>query len=498
MGLYQIRHSLFWPYYNKVYRRLRVFEDATNKALATEKIEARIRLAGIAAQRAIYQATGYYASPDLEKIYLEIAATLPDVKCSPVDDSVLHVMTQAYESGGHTRVVQRWIDLSKKDEKHDVVVLNEEQYEIPKWLYNTVLTRNGHVIRFDEKDILKRAIRLRELAANYERIILHVHMDDPTALIAFGVESFTTPIIYFNHADHLFWLGVSIADVVADLRCDHISYSRRNVSKSYTLGIPCAPMKEKTSTDKNAIRRELGIPENDFVLITTGMPIKYRHVGDNCLCKQFVEIVKKEKDVSCYAIGPDFDTEYWQWANDVSNGKIHPLGVIHDKTLYQKYLLAADLYVGSYPYPGYTSTMDAVQYGLPFVQLLMYNRYNGFLEISPDDKPSSCLCYTTKELINRVIALKRDKTEYDNALLTSQKWAHNYVSQEQWQMRLYDMYSQCPKQHHIHPFEIIRGKHVIIDDDVCLLGLLYEKEKFDIHNPLMRKLANAWLRIKGL
>lgn len=497
MSLFKFRHSVFWPYFYKVYQHKRNFEEMVAKAEAAPSLEKRMELAQEAISYALLKPTGYYASPALEKIFLEAASEIPDVKCTPIDKTVLHVITRALSSGGHTRVAQRWINLSKVEERHDIVLLEQEQEPIPQWLKESAEAHHGTIIQFEKMDIMSRAFQLRKLATKYQRIILHVNMDDPTAIIAFGTETFTTPIIFFNHADHLFWVGVSIADIVADLRCDHISYSRRAVAKSYNLGIPCAPMQSSEKYDKATIRKELGIPLDDFVLVTTGSAYKYKPLGRNSLCKQLVEVVKREGNVSCYAIGPSKDG-VWEDAYNESNGKVHPLGVLKEKKLYTKYLQAADLYVGSYPYRGYTSTMDAVQCGLPYVQLLMSRSITKFLVLNQEFDQSRCLCHTTRELVDKIIRVKHNTEERDALWQTSKQWADLYMQPDAWQQRLYDMYDQCPKQHHIHTFELVQGKHVMIDDNMCIIGLLIEKDTFEFENRILRLLARMWMRIMGV
>lgn len=498
MTLIDFKNSNLIPYAQKVYRRMKVFERFVKDAQSATLLDEKLDLAQKAVSFAVYRPTGYYASPELEQIYLGIAASLPDVKCTPTKNTVLHVMTQAYKSGGHTRVVQRWIDMSKDDEKHDIIILNQKDYEVPQWLEDSAVGHNGSILCINEEDLLKRASILRQYAAKYERIILHVHMDDPTALIAFGVTSFTTPIIFFNHADHLFWLGVSIADMVAELRYDHISYSRRNVNRSYVLGIPCTSSVVKNDVDKKSIRRELGISDVDFVLVTTGSEIKYAPIGAYSLCNQLVEIVKRDPNVLCFAIGPSLSAEDWKWAYEETNGRIQPLGEIKDKELYQKYLNTGDLYIGSYPFISYTATMDAVQYGMPFVQRLMNKHQSHFLVLDPNIDQTLNLCHSGKELVNRVLMLKQKKSDYESLSQSSLIWLESYSNREKWRKRLYDMYEQCPETHSIHPFRIERGKQVRIDDDVCLNGLMYEKNMFEIQNPFMQSIANAWLRMRGV
>lgn len=477
---------------------MKTFEQMVQKAVKARTLEERMELAQMAVDFAEYHPTGYYASPELEGIFLETAATLPDVECKPEHGTVLHVLTKAYPRGGHTRVAQRWMDLSEAEEKHFVVLLHQEDVAVPDWLEATAKKHKGQLIRFDESDMLKRAKLLRELASTFERIVLHIHPDDPAALIAFGVESFTTPIIFFNHADHLFWLGVSIADMVADLRFDHFSYTRRDVARSYTLGIPCAPFELNTTFDKAAIRRELGISEDAYVLVTTGSEFKYMPIGGNSLCNQLVEITHKEPKAICYAIGPSMTNREWQWAHEASGGKIYPLGVVSDKELYKKYLQAADLYVGSYPYGGYTAMMDAVQCGLPFVQMMPTRQEKTMLLLQPDVDQSKNLCYTTKDLVKRILSAIHDKVKYDEILETSMLWAKDLMNQQHWQDRLYELYAACPKNHAIHEFECKRGKQVWIDDELCLLGMMYAKADMEPNRKILRQLAHVWMRLKGM
>lgn len=477
---------------------MKTFERMVQEAVNAPTLTEQMALALEAVRFAKFHPTGYYASSKIEGIFLEAAATLPNVECVQEKGTMLHVMTQAYTSGGHTRVVQRWMDLSKPDEKHDVVLLNQEKEEVPIWIEETALKHKGSVIHIDESNILKRAVKLRKLAANYERIILHIHMDDPTAIIAFGDESFTVPVIFFNHADHMFWLGVSISDIVADLRFDNISYTHRNVRKSYILGIPCSTSKLINVTDKTVIRQELGIPQDDFVIISTGSAFKYTRLGRNSLPIQLIDIVNNETDVSCYVIGPDKSSDYWQKAFEATRGKIHPLGIIKNNELYLKYLLSADLYIGSYPYPSYTATLEAVQCNMPYLQLLVTRHQNFDLRISPTIDVSRCTCHSTEKLVKRVLEVIRNKNEYVELLGISMQWAEDYSNKEQWQQRLCEMYDKCPKTHSIYSFSIERGKHVCIDDNDCMIGLLHDKENFEFKNRFLRRLAHGWMRMKGV
>ena len=51
-------------------------------------------------------------------------------------------------------------------------------------------------------------------------------------MLAFADESGLPPVLFLNHADHLFWLGTSVADLVLNLRdaATDISIARRGVA----------------------------------------------------------------------------------------------------------------------------------------------------------------------------------------------------------------------------------------------------------------------------
>ena len=97
---------------------MKTFETMVAKATSASTLERRMELAQNAVWYAAYHGTGYYASPKLERIFLEAARRIPQVPCKPQKNTVLHVMTQAYGRGGHTRVVQRWINMSNEKKKH--------------------------------------------------------------------------------------------------------------------------------------------------------------------------------------------------------------------------------------------------------------------------------------------------------------------------------------------------------------------------------------------
>lgn len=70
-------------------------------------------------------------------------------------------------------------------------------------------------------------------------VVLHIHPHDPVAPLAFGVAG-ASPVIFLNHADHAFTIGMSATDLIADLReaGQKLGRERRNVTQSCLLPIP--------------------------------------------------------------------------------------------------------------------------------------------------------------------------------------------------------------------------------------------------------------------
>lgn len=60
-------------------------------------------------------------------------------------------------------------------------------------------------------------------------------MDDPTAVVAFGIEKFERPVIFYNHSAHLFWIGKSIADIVLDVVKDNEITKNKEILKTVFL-----------------------------------------------------------------------------------------------------------------------------------------------------------------------------------------------------------------------------------------------------------------------
>jgi len=344
---------------------------------------------------------GFYCSPSLENMLLQIAADISTVALLPEyrlpagvgsRRKVLHVLTTALSTGGHTRVVERWIRNTLQDETHSVII-DSSGSQIPQWLRDAVASSGGRLVVLDSplQSLLQKAAILRQTAYDWaDLVVLHVSPYDPLPVIAFGVAS-GPPVILFNHADHVFWLGASVADVIAELRPSGqtLTTQRRGRTESVILPIPL--VLPRPPVDRVTARKQLGIDEQTTVLLTIASAYKYSPLGGFDFLDLHSRVLDRYPEVVLLAVGPD-DSGRWADFKVASGGRIRALGVQQDLSVYHA---AADIYLDSFPFASLTSMFEVGLYEKPLVGL-----FNPLSLISSGDDISlnrSSTHYSTRE-----------------------------------------------------------------------------------------------------
>ncbi|MFD1802229.1 hypothetical protein ACFSFZ_08515, partial [Mixta tenebrionis] len=201
------------------------------------------------------------------------------------------------------------------------------------------------------------ALTLRRIAIKYERIVLHTHMDDIIPLLAFGSDDFPRTIILYNHADHLFWVGIRIAHLICETRSwgKRFSEEYRGITNNFVLGIPASDVSNDTLSVKPHVTSDVKI------ITSIGMPHKYLAIpGQFSFYDYMNSILQTRKDVIFNIIGPtEEDYPEWQQLSGKYNGRVVFLGrVIGDK--YWNYINKSELIVDSFPMSGGTALGDTV------------------------------------------------------------------------------------------------------------------------------------------
>lgn len=414
---------------------------------------------------ACQKGTGYYSHSDLEAPFLELAKTIgckQDVGVRP--NSFLHVLTEAYTHGGHTRVVERWIENAEPNQMHSVVLLKQGDTPIPDSLNTLPRMTGGNLLVLNDSDIVSRARNLREIAVEYEYIILHIHMYDATAIVAFGTEQFKRPVILLNHADHCYWCGYSVVDMVANIRDNDLMHVR-GVDDFYTIRIPIDvdPRILNYKISRVESRRKLGIPLDKVMILTVGGHHKYQPFVGVEYCDVLSNVIGDRKDVICYGIGPDNNTGTWG-----SHGQqFVALGKVDYGEMYFDYLNACDIYINSMPIGGGTAILDAVQFRKPV------------LSYSPFVQPLEDLIRGVDTVYDKDQFERQLKSLVSSSELREQQGNRQYEIMCQnhgldvWRQHVMEMLKRTPKIHSVKS-NFFKGERNV--DDLEVLTTLLNDE----------------------
>lgn len=415
--------------------------------------------------------SGTFSSKDIEQELLIISQNhFIELASKPQKNSFLHVFSECYVTGGHTRVCERWIEFSPNNELHSVILLRQNrEIPIPNLLREVVKDKGGKfLVQNNSYNSIEKALELRKIASEYDVIILHVHMDDVVPIIAFGTEEFKRPVIFFNHADHLFWIGVSISDQVVNLRtfAKKLDIKYRGTSKNFVLPLPIHEVSVPKNLDQIAkIKLGLGFAASAKIILTIAASWKFKPFGKYNFVEMAFELVSKNKDIVVLAIGPSKNEELWDLAFQKSGGRINAIGCV-DNDEVEKYLSIADIAIDSFPISSFTSMLDVAKYGIPCLSIKTpLNEIDTFVE-------ANIYCADQEDLVKKILHILKTKSR--NNLLEILTKNH---FKDSFKENLKNLYKETPRKHRVHDFFDDSMRTEITDMELLLASLSYTEIK---------------------
>lgn len=272
---------------------------------------------------------------------------------------ILHVATTIYETGGHTRLIENWVrhDASAH---HSLIVLKQQAHTLRHKLSEAIVESGGQLMILpDGLSILESAARLRGTAqSGYDLLILHHHPDDVVPLVALATQD-NPPVALMNHADHVFGLGVSVADAVIDFRNfgGQLSRERRSIRHSLTLPLPVAIKSPRV--DRTEARGRLGIPPDEVMLLCIAAGYKFRPTPRHDFFRALRQVLDRNPTARLYVIGL-VDDELHEFGA-TGHERMRLLGIISDPA---DYAASADLCLESFPYASYTGLLEIASGGV--------------------------------------------------------------------------------------------------------------------------------------
>ena len=434
--------------------------------------EEAVRLSHIAAIFATQNHPGRFCSKVIEARLCAIGKRCREkVSAQYTPFSFLHVMTKCFSYGGHTRLVEGWIDFSHERESHSVALVAQGTETIPERLTEAVRRRKGNIFNLGETSAVDKSLVLRGLGSQHQYVILHTHMEDPIPIVAFGTTEFQRPVLLYNHADHIFWLGASVCDFILDMSTSgqFLTQGRRG-HRSALLPIPLDSASPPSPNDKAACRENilgtLQMPSSAKLVLSIGSPHKYKAVDSG---RGFLhiarDILSRDENVYILVIGPSKQEQMWMDAFQTTAGRVNALGLVPRHQL-NRYFLAADVYLDPYPCGGATAFLEALASGLPAVSVA-----NG---LTPFDSYHDLLL-SPEAAAQRVIEYLNGGFSAEDALRRIER----YHSRAAWSTNLEKVLNDVPAAHHVYD---VADDFRAEDYDINLSKFRMKKFPFSLRN----------------
>jgi hypothetical protein len=338
--------------------------------------------AEIAALQATGKHCGLFMSPQLESILLEIGhkvietsgVSTKKVASPTLPKNILHVVTAVKGIGGLTKMLWHWIS-QDSDRSHSIVLTRQDAAEIPNALKEAVKNSHGKIYilneRFDDFELISQAKWLRKISVTADLIVLHIYNFDVVPLIAFADRNQTPPILFLDHADHLFWLGAGISDIVISLResGQKLAQERRGIDPNRSVLLPIIVNPPQRVLSRTEAKKKIGIPEDSILLLSIARSIKYKTIDGISFADAHVPLLKQYEQAFLVVVGAGHRAD-WVNAIEQTQERIIVYPEREDTDIFHQ---AADIYVDSFPFVSTTSALEATGYGVPLVSRFPYS-----------------------------------------------------------------------------------------------------------------------------
>lgn len=344
--------------------------DHMEAAIDAGDFNAAISHARVAATLAWQRSCGIFASPRLESLLARVGQALPPgPPRSPRTDGrrrVLTIMSQGYDTGGHTRLACQWMALDRNS-THTLVLSQQNTIPVPDMVSD--MARRGQItlVVLEDDSSTKRIAALRRLLSDADAVVLQIHPNDPLPVAALaGMES-PPPVLLDDHANHVFWIGASVTNLLVSLHADgmRIATERRGIPRSHMAAL--RPAIEYPSIDParaGDIRARHGIPPDAPLLVSCGAPYKYIPIEGQSLAGLLAPVLAERTDVHLLLIGPRYDPPGTSLAADYPD-RVHLAGFVSDvDELFTTYA-ACDVYLDSFPFASGSAFHEAISIGKP-------------------------------------------------------------------------------------------------------------------------------------
>lgn len=266
----------------------------------------------------------------------------------------LHVISTAYDFGGHTRLLKMLLTAQENAGMRVAVAVTRSAVAG----FREEIARTGVILHLLEGTPAQRARNLIAVGRTADRIALYIHPDDAgAALAARRLRLEGRKVLFVNHADHCFSYGPGAADVCLEVSSfgSRLSAARRTIHSQNFLGIPI----QATGVAPLAPSPPFGLPRGPVFSI--GSSQKYKPGGGFDFPAFACDLLDRTH-VEMELVGPSPHDPWWADAKAKHGDRLRLLGPLSYEETSAR-LACASAYVDSFPMPGGTAFPQALMAG---------------------------------------------------------------------------------------------------------------------------------------
>ncbi len=267
---------------------------------------------------------------------------------------LFHIVTETFDYGGHTPLLQNCLQASKDgDDAHVAVVQSTTDRFVRS------VAEADASLEVLTGSLSAKLAKLVQLGRRHKVVVLHISPEDIVSAIAARIlRREGVRVLFVNHADHVFSFGRFGADAILEVSAFGWQLTQSHdttVTQSY-LGIPL-PRPEASKPTNTAD----GSPSN--YVLSIGTPAKYApYEGYNF--SDFLNAFADTVGTKFVLIGPDGSEPWWETLSETAKRQVEFRGM-QNASAVRDALTSASCYVDSFPVSGGTMFGEALAAGLP-------------------------------------------------------------------------------------------------------------------------------------
>ena len=357
-------------------------------------------------------------------------------------NNILHVASEVYKYGGHTRLIKSLVNISGNGESDLLLTRKTTLDKIPRDIVEVF----PNIFIVNETISTSVVLSTVNRSLNYKKIILHIHPDDIETAVAINIVKkidASIEVYFINHSDHSFSYGHAAANSVLEISGYGwgLRKYRGSQDRSTFLGIPisCKPIKSN---------------KEDGLIISGGNSYKFRSFAGRTLKNIILKLLSNNTNYKVILIGPSYLTSTWILLVKLHHPKRFSVIPRLSFNEYINTLSKCSLYIDSYPMTGGTAFTEALINGLSVLGLSGGPNGYGIADIlrqTSDD-----------QLVSKAISiLEKDRASLDEQERV-REFAKNYHSGDE----ILGRYNRIVKYNEIiQPPDIFLGNKITFGHD---------------------------------